>query len=191
MKRVFMTVKRGMTDDTPVCVWPWEKPILEEIHGGNAVEVSINDMCSLRDAVSVKKLKHKKKETEDGPTMREQFEAMVRVNPDLNPLADPESEWNRLIGKYGMHKDVPLPNVEKVFGSLGNFRLALREYAKGKIPAFLDTGAIDADADEKPLADMTDKEVRQALERRGVEVPKKASREQLETLYLDSETAPA
>lgn len=188
IQRVFMTVKRGMTDNTPVCVFPWEKPILEEIHGGDAVEVSIDEMCSLKGAVSVKKVKFKREEAQEGPGMREQFEAMLKVAPDKNPLADPESEFNRLIGKYGMHIDVQLPNVTKVFGSFGNFRSALRDYAKGRVPDFLDTSA-PIDEEEKPLAEMTDAEVRKALKARGVEIPKKASREELDELYLEGATA--
>jgi hypothetical protein len=187
LRRVFMLVKRGMTDSTPVCVYPWEKPILEEIHGSNAVEVSIDEMCELKGAKSVKEVKLKHPKAVKAPTMREQYEAMVRVDPEQSPLNDPEAEFGRLAERYGMHAEVNLPNVTKVFGNLGNFRAAMRDYAKGRIPAFLDTDS--PIEDEKTLAEMTDVEVRSALKERGVKVPKGATRDDLEELFHEGVTA--
>jgi hypothetical protein len=188
IRRVFMLIQRGMTDRTLVCVWPWEKPVLEEIHGSNAVEVSIDEMCELKGAVSVKEVKLKHPKAVKGMTLREQFEAMSRVDPERSPLNEPELEFNRLMGRYGMHSEVKLPNVTKVFGNFGNFRAALRDYSKGKVPAFLDTSSPIED-EEKPLAEMTDAEVRKALKERGATVPRGASREELDELFL--EAAPA
>jgi hypothetical protein len=191
IQRVFMNIKRGMTDNTTVCVFPWEKPILEEIHGGNAEQVSIDEMCSLRGAVKVKELKLKHETSEKGLDLRAQLEAMARVLPDQNPLDDPEAEFNRLVQRYGMHMDVNLPNVTKVFGSFGNFRVALRDYARGRVPAMFEEASspIDVEEEEKPLAEMTDAEVRAKLKARNVKVPKGASREALDDLFLQAETA--
>lgn len=186
--RVFMLIRRGITDQTPVCVFPWEKPILEEIHGSNAEEVSIDQLCELKGAVKIKKVKLRHKDAAEGMSMREQYEAMVQVDPERNPLADPEAEYERLGARYGMHVKVALPNVEKVYGSFGNFRQAMKEYASGRTPGFRDeSGPIEAE--EKPLAEMTDKEVREVLKGRGVDIPKKASREALEELYVETVAA--
>jgi hypothetical protein len=185
MNKIFMLIQRGMTDRTPVCVYPHEKPILEEIHGSGAQEISIEEMCELQGASKVEKVKFRHKEAEAGPTMREQYEAMVKVDPDLNPLLDPEAEYNRMIGLYGMHAKLNLPNVDKVFGNFGNFRAALREYAKGKVPAFLDNSSPIED-EEKPLAEMTDAELRQVLKDRGVKFFKGATRAALEELFHEA-----
>ncbi len=154
LEKVFMLVQRGLTDRTPVCVFPWEQPILEEIHGGNAQPVSIDELCDLQGAAKVTKLKMLHKEAEEGPTMREQYEAMVRVDPENNPLNDPEAEFARLVETYGMHVNVKLPNVEKVYGSIAGFRQAMRDYSRGRKPDFIgETGPIEPEADgeeEKP-----------------------------------------
>jgi hypothetical protein len=57
LKRIFITIRRGITDATAVCVFPWEKPLIEEIHGGNATLVTIDQMCSKDGVKSVKRLK--------------------------------------------------------------------------------------------------------------------------------------
>jgi len=159
MEKVFMLIQRGMTDRTPACVWPWEKPILEEIHGANAVEVSIDELCDLRGAVKVEKVKPiargldvngKQVRSEEAPSLRAQYEAMLKLDPNANPLDDPESEFGRMVDKYGMHLNVNLPNVEKVYGSVGNFRRAMREYANGRTPDFVgESGPIVADKTPK------------------------------------------
>src|SRR5262245_52929872 len=109
IKRVFMLVKRGLTDNTPICCFPWEKPLLESIHGGNAQEVSIDDLVGLNGAASVKQIALPRGDanTEVALDARGQYEAMVEVTEDQNPMADPGQEWNRLIEKYGMDAEVP------------------------------------------------------------------------------------
>lgn len=149
IQKVFMLIQRGLTDRTPVCVWPWEQPILEEIHGGNAQPVTLDELCDLQGAAKVTKLKMLHKEAELGPSMREQYEAMVKVDPETNPLADPEAEFVRLVELYGMHVNVKMPNVEKVYGSLANFRSAMRDYARGRTPDFIgETGPIETEGEE-------------------------------------------
>lgn len=183
MKKVFMLIQRGLTDRTPVCVYPWEKPVLEEIHGSNAIEVSIDEMCDLKSPIKVKqvKLKHA---TEKILSLREQLEAMVRIDPENSPLNDPEGEFDRLIGCYGRHLEVNLPNVMKVYGSIGNFRRSMRDFANGKVPEFMDvSGPIVAG--EKPVGDMTDDEIKAALTERGIKFRANANRETLEELFAD------
>jgi hypothetical protein len=190
MQKVFMLIQRGMTDRTPVCVFPWEKPILEEIHGGNAQEISLEELCELRGATKIQKIKPRQREingkkivSDEVPSMRAQYEAMVKVNPDENPLEDPEAEFGRLAEKYGMHLQVNLPNVEKVYGSVGNFRRALKDYASGRSPDFVgETGPITED---KPVAEMSDKKLKEALKAMGVKFDGNSGREVLEELYTD------
>lgn len=183
MQKVFMLVQRGLTDRTPVCVWPWEKPILEEIHGGNAQEVTLDELCDLKNPLKVKTIKLKNAVGGRMLTLREQFESMIKVDPDRNPLQDPEQEFDRLIGVYGRHLEVNLPNVMKVYGSIGNFRRAMRDYATGKTPDFLDvSGPIDVPG-EKPTAQMTDAEIKAALKEKKVKVPAGADRGDLEELF--------
>lgn len=154
MEKVFMLIQRGLTDRTPVCVFPWEQPILEEIHGGNAQPVTIDGLCDLQGASKVTKMKMLHPKAEEGPTMREQYEAMVKVDAETSPLNDPEAEFGRMVEVYGMHVNVKLPNVEKVFGSPAGFRKAMRDYAHGNVPDFVgETGPIEteaAEAEEKP-----------------------------------------
>ena len=184
MEKVFMLIKRGLTDSTPKVIWPWEQPILEEIHGGNAQPVTIDEMCDLKTPIKVKQLKLKHS-TEKMLTLRQQLEAMVKLDPDNNPLEDPEGEYDRLIGVYGRHLQVNLPNVTKVYGSLGNFRRAMRDFANGRVPDFLDiAGPIKVDG-EKAVVDMTDDEIKAALAERKVKIPKNADREALEELFTD------
>lgn len=185
LQRIFVTVKRGLTDNTAVCIYPWEKPIMQEIHGGSVTEVSIEEMSDLKNPISVKKLKHKNPKTEDAPNLRAQLEAMMKVDPEESPLQDPEGEYGRLVERYGMHLTVAVPNVEKVFGSYPNFRRALADYAKGRLPEFLDVSGPITEGEKKSLAEMSDKEVRAALKKAGVAVEAKASREKLEQLYTD------
>lgn len=190
MKRIFMLVQRGMTDRTPVCVFPWEGPILAEIHGGNAVEVSIDELCNLQGAAKVRPIKLRHETSEPGKEMRAQFEAMAKIPPDENPLNDPEAEYGRLCERYGKHIDVDIFNVEKVFGSAGSFRRAMREYANGRVPEGLDvanSGPIVPG--EKPMSEMTDAEIRAVLKEREIKVPKNADREVLEEIYSELATA--
>lgn len=188
MNKLFMLIQRGLTDKTPVCVFPWEKPVLEEIHGSNAVEVSIDEMCDLKQPIKVKQLKLKHS-TEKMLTLREQLETMSRIDPETSPLNDPEAEYDRLVGCYGRHLEVNLPNVTKVYGSIGNFRRAMRDYANGRVPDFLDVAGPIEIPGEKKTADMTDAEVRAVLKEKKISIPKNASREDLEDLLTDAVTA--
>jgi len=190
MQKVFMLIQRGMTDRTPVCVFPWEKPVLEEIHGGNAQEISLDELCDLKGAAKIEKIKPRERfvdgvkiKAEEVPPMRAQYEAMLKIDPDENPLDDPESEFGRLAEKYGMHINVNLPNVEKVYGSVGNFRRAMREYANGRTPDFVgESGPIRA---EKPVAEMSLHELKAALKEKGIKFGGNSGREALEELYAD------
>lgn len=174
--RVFVTVDRGMTDKTSVCIFPWEKAILEQIHGGGVEEVSIDEMCDLKGAVKVEKVKHVRAmegdaKPEAGLTLREQLEAMARVSPDEDPTQDPEGEYSRLIDKYGQDKEVPLPVVTRVYG----------EYISGAFAAAL-KAARESAGTSKPIDEMNINELRAALRADKIEFDKKATKDELRDL---------
>jgi len=108
-KRVLALVQRAgnganVTDKTPTVVWEHEVPILEEVHGEGAVEVidQVNDM--LDNAV-----------TKDRKAI---LDHIVKTNGIGNSFdGDPFEEYQRLAVKYGMHTEVRMSNVEKVYGS--------------------------------------------------------------------------
>jgi hypothetical protein len=130
--RIFLNVKRGMTDATAVCVYPWEKPILEAVHGQDVLEVSIEQMSTVKDGV-VKKEKMKfKYEGLPGPDLRQQLEEMAYVDPEEDPALDPATEYNRLAEKYGMDKELPILQVERVYGRFesGAFEKVLAGFAE-------------------------------------------------------------
>lgn len=141
LKRIFVLVNRGIVEQALVCVFPWEKPILEEIHGSNAQEVTVDELVRPPKG-KVSKVKLDKRLDKDGklvtpdqaPSLRESFTKMLEVDPDDDPLQDIDGEWNRLIAFYGRHVEVNVPNVEKVFGNIRMFRLCVKEYAAGRVP---------------------------------------------------------
>lgn len=168
-RRIFVTVQRGMTDKTPVCVYPWELDLLQHIHGESVEEVTIEAMCDLSDAAKVEKQKLKKlpgAQQQYAPDMRAQLEAMAYVDPEEDPANDPAAEYNRLIEKYGMDKDFPVPVVERIFGphtsDKSAFAMKLRQYAEER------AAAPRIDGGDKAPGDMSINELRKTLSARGV-----------------------
>jgi hypothetical protein len=108
-KRVLVLVQRAgnganVTDKTPTVVWEHEVPILEEIHGEGAIEV-IEDTELILDRSITKDRK-------------KQIDHIVKVNHIGDVFeGDPFEEYQRLAAKYGMHTEVRMSNVEKVYGS--------------------------------------------------------------------------
>lgn len=195
LKRIFMTVRRGTMDATAVCVMPWEKPLVEELHGGNAEIVTIDKLCN-REGVSktqavdkVIKLpvridqKGNEVKSEVGLSQREQLERMLIVLPEDNPMDDPIGEFARMEQKYGMHPEVKLSVVEKVYGNVRQFRLCMRDFAAGRTPEFLQDFEA-SDEGERPVSAMSDDEIKAALKKREIKFPKNAKRGMLEELYL-------
>lgn len=206
--RIFMTINRGITDETPVCVYPWERPLLEEIHGAGAQPVSIEEMCSMKGVKSVAEIKLPsggERETPNGeqakveraPGLREQLVAMTRVAPENDPANDVDTEWGRLLERYGMHPKVEMPVVEKVYGSLPAFRKVVRAY-RGSTPPRVDpiegmedAGAAPDVSDELAPADMSVPQLKAALGARDIEYKKSAKREELEELLTNAITETA
>lgn len=193
LRRIFMTIKRGITDQTAVCVFPWEKPLIEEIHGGNAIEVSIDDMCSKEGVKVVKTIKLKERVDlngeamvpEQGLDLRARLTRMTMVDPEEDPSQDPDSEYGRMQEKYGMHPELPILVVEKVYGSARQFRVCVRDFAAGRVPDFLDDGAVDdRSEDELAPAEMTMQQLRKALKARDIPYARTDTRDKLEELLV-------
>lgn len=185
MRRIFATVSRGMTDKTAVCIFPWELAVLSQIHGGEVQEVSIDEMCHLKGAVKVQKNAFKRQdgiESESAPALRAQLEAMAFVPDDEDPANDPETEYSRLVDKYGMDKEVPLPVVTRVYGELisGAFAAALKAAAAAETPR--------APKPSKPVAEMTINELREELKAQGIDYDRQATKAELQDL-LETATA--
>lgn len=168
--RIFLNVKRGMTDATAVCVYPWEKAILEMVHGQDVQEVTIEQMAEVRDGV-IKKEKIKfKYDGRPGPDLRQQLEAMAYVDPEEDPALDPTAEYGRLAEKYGMDKEFPMFMIERVYGRIesGAFEKVLQEHAKERTPKPAHLKAADEGLLKAPNK-MNVGELREALTARGVD----------------------
>lgn len=183
IRRIFVTVGRGITDATAVCVFPWELSILERIHGGSVVETSIDKMCDLQGAVRVQKNAYKRLdnvESEPPPNLRQQLEAMATVHPDEDPTEDPDTEYNRLAEKYGMDKEVSMPVVSVVYGQLssGAFQDALRA-ARERAEEDAREATANGVPRPKSVEEMTINELRTALRKVGIDFDPKATKVQL------------
>lgn len=179
-RRIFVTVTRGMTDKTAVCVFPWEKPILELIHGGDVREVSVDEMCSLQGAIKVEKAKVNRQledggKPEEGLSLRQQLEAMTVVEGENDPADDPGGEYERLVNKYGMDKEIPLPCVTRVYGEFnsGAFTAALKQAQRATVAA---------PKAEKGVESMSINELRSALRAAGIDFDQTATKVQLRDL---------
>lgn len=106
-KRILVLVQRAgggthVTDQTPTIVFEHEVPLLEEIHGEGSCEVVEYDQILDREVVTKRK---------------EQIDYIVKANHlGENFMGDPFEEYQRLSIKYGMHPDVRMAVVEKVYG---------------------------------------------------------------------------
>lgn len=167
--RIFINVRRGPMDATAVCVYPWEKPLLELVHGQDVQEVTIDEMSEVRDGV-VKKEKVKfKYDGVPGPDLRQQLEGMAYVDPEEDPANDPGAEYGRLIDKYGMDKDMPIPVVTRVYGELnsGAFAKVLADFGKERSPTPMHLKA-QGEGMAKAPSKMNVGELRAALSERGL-----------------------
>lgn len=169
-RRIFVRVNRGMTDATAVCIYPWERDVLQLVHGQDCEEVTIDQMCSMKDVVRVEKVKLNHS-NQFPPSLREQLIAMATVDPEADPALEPESEYGRMVEKYGMDKDLPIPCVTRVYGeySSGAFTAKLRKYAEEAAPPI----TVDT---------MTVSEIRDELKRRGIRFPPEANKTVLREL---------
>lgn len=196
--RIFMTISRGMTDKTLVCVFPWEKALMEEAHGEAAQVVTIDAMCNDDGVKSVRKvaLKHASQGVKEAPSLRAQLEAMCVVEADEDPKNDLASEYGRMEQKYGMHPDVKMTVVSKVYGGPTAFAQAVRPFLGSKPPKGMafpgDVGDEPAPREKpstsKPVSEMGRKDLEAWLTKNGLEFEKG---EKIEVLRDRVETASA
>jgi len=152
-KKIFLNVRRGMTTAAPIAVFPWEKRILEHVHGQECEIVSIDEMCSIEGAVKVEKIKMR--HGEPAPSQREQLVRMCAVDPEDDPLLDPSAEYARLEGCYGMDHDLPITNIERVYGAFnsGQFTTVVRDAQEPEELDVLEAGgALDTEEDLESLS---------------------------------------
>lgn len=129
-KRILALVQRSgngshTTDSTPVVVWEHELELLEEIHGvrpivlddyevlvDSSVKVGVDNVPRVEGGrvVEIQKVRV----TRDELVARRVRELGLGVTFD----GDPAAEYDRLVTVYGMHREVRMPVVEKVYGSL-------------------------------------------------------------------------
>lgn len=195
LQKQFLLVDKGPMTKTLVCVFPWERYLLEEIHGAGAIPVTIDELCDLQGG-KVRKIKlnpqgrrdvdGKVLQPEEGLTLRAQYERMVEVDPDDSPANDVQGEWNRLIAVYGKHPTTDTTVAEKVFANVRVFRTCVRDFVNGIVPEMLRD--IDDD-DDRPVETMTARELKQALTERGIEFKGNASREDLLALLQEQKKA--
>jgi hypothetical protein len=188
--RIFVNVKRGAMDATAVCCYPWEKRILEHIHGQDVEEVSIDDMSTVKDGVIKKEKVKFKFDGLPGPDLREQLEAMAYVDPENDPALDPASEYGRLASVYGMDHDLPIPVVTRVYGEFdaGGFTKVLEGFADQNAPKPAHLKAAGEGLEKAP-SKMNVGELREALTHRGIDWEtsegKSVLREKLEGVLVE------
>lgn len=160
-RRVFAQVRRGPMDNTAICVYPWELPILELIHGQGVEEVTLEQMAAIKEGVvkverqKLKKLKNLR--ARYAPDLMGQLELMVYVDPEEDPAKDPAAEYNRLVDKYGADKEFPVPVIERIFGQFGSgaFTAKVQEFADDTAPMpqvlkqMIADAAAEAEAEEE------------------------------------------
>lgn len=176
-RRIFVKVNRGMTDATAVCIFPWEREILQLVHGQDCEEVTIEQMCSMKDVVKVEKMKLNHA-TQFAPNLRDQLIIMSTVDPEVDPALDPQTEYGRMIEKYGMDKELPIPCVTRIYG----------EFSSGTFSAKLKTH-LDDQAPSISVETMTVAEMRDELKRRGVRFPPEANKTVLRDLLAGEQVA--
>ena len=104
--RVLVLVTRDMTETIPATVFIHEVPILQAIHGDDSVNIAPNPekiMAGTTEALIL-------------PGEREkQIERMLSSEE-----IDSGEEYQRLVQRYGLHSDVPIPYVEYVHGRINS-----------------------------------------------------------------------
>lgn len=156
-------------DNTMVCVFPWELALLSHIHNQDVREVTIDQMIALGDGVMKverqKLIRHPKLKAALPPDPKEQYLLMQYVDPEQDPCNDPDGEYGRMIEKYGMDKEMPVPVVERVLGQAPSFAAYIKQFAEDRIP--MPSLAFAAAHDlPKPIEKMTVAELRAALTER-------------------------
>lgn len=129
-KRVLVQVQRGPMSTTTIAIRPWERPLLEELHGEGAVQVV----------------------TEEEANVHAERLGLLNVEP-FDISNDLELEYDRLQTFYGMHPEVKVPIVERCYGkfSEGRFSKAVRQACSASRGA-IDDAKVEAPRSAKALS---------------------------------------
>lgn len=174
--QVLVTVRRGLTDSTPVLVYPWEVPILERIHGeGNVNEENTKETERWLRLTGVNQPSDTVKETHGG---------QIKTIPAYDPSIDIAAEYMRMVNKYGMDPDRPMPVVEFCYGLArsGQFEAAVLE----NIPEELRAGRVARILREGGADSLSGAEIRSALDQRKIVFKRTASLSTLRSLLNDA-----
>jgi hypothetical protein len=93
MKKIVAIVDRGITDKTPVIIFPHEVRILQELHGESAVRVI--------DAESA---------------LQEQKGLFDQLSLRQNIPVNVDEEWDRCLNLYGMHPEIKMTVCQFIYG---------------------------------------------------------------------------
>jgi hypothetical protein len=156
-------------------------------------EVSIDEMSEVhgrcRQEDEMAKLKF---DGLPGPDLRQQLEAMAYVDPDEDPALDPQSEYNRLIEKYGADEDLPMPVVAREYGEyrIGRVRPRSSRTSRKETHAQTHTPEGIRRGPRQAAEQMNVAEMREALTARGIRLRRpprgrRQLREKLEGALVD------
>lgn len=175
--QILVNVRRGLTDNTATLVYPWEVPILEIVHGeGNVVQDETKESARWLKITEVNIPKDTILETVQGDKLKP---AMA-----FDPSVDIQAEYMRMVGKYGMHAEVRMPNVEYVYGQFktGQFEAAVLE----NLPEELREGREARILQENGAEGLNGAQVRAALHSRKIKFKQTASMSTLRALLNDA-----
>lgn len=143
--RALVLVKRDMAEEIPVCAFVHEIPILQVIHGANAVYPAPNPEQVLAQST----------EGLDAAEQRTQVQRMLAPGE-----VDAEAEYGRLVERYGRHAEVNVSNVEYVYGRPNSrdwkdalkMKLADIAFDRAETPDIHETAARRAVGAQRPQA---------------------------------------
>lgn len=170
--QVLVTVRRGLTDNTPSLVYPWEVPILEVIHGeGNVVE---NDHAETEKWLRLTGVNQPK------DSEYEMLSGAKKTTEAYDPSMDIAAEYMRMEQKFGRHAEMPQSNVENVYGPLknGQFEAAVLE----NLPEELRAGREAKILREGGAEQLSGAQIRSALDARGIKYRRTGNRSTLAAL---------
>lgn len=146
-RRVLVNIRRDQTTETPRVVWAHEVPILQLLFGDD--EVRMVDPKTMDEGYS--------------PTIPADMRPFNKTEDRRLPpsvtagigwvfTGDPQAEYERLAQAYGRHREVPVSNVEHIFGRFA-------------------TGVFSRMLGRPTLADLPDSQLRDLILAYGYEMP--------------------
>lgn len=180
-KRVLVAVSRGVTDSTPLVCFEHEVAILDAVHGEGAVRrLQLKDLAPKGQKAVVIKGTTQAVILKDMPVDHPIKERIAKKEIEIEEIStaeligrqlklgepfggDPREEYQRLVDVYGMHKEYKLAHVEYVYG----------RFSEGRFMKSLGL----KDPEEMNIA-----ELREALEKQGMQYEKTHTKNELVAL---------